>query len=830
MPTDLSQLPPPPKGQTGITLDQFSHLPPPPTGQKGLTLAQIKAQPDVTTKADQATFPATGQESPFGIAAKTIGNIPSSAVGFVKSAFDFLNPLNTVKTAQNIGTTIGGAMNEGQDIGKLLKDTVVGLPEAAYKTVAPQFIQHIVSGDFNKAAATLENDPVGQIAPLLLVARQAAVKAGVGDQFDAGISKIASPVTVPAEAAGNYAKNVAGGVTKFVGSQLTGLSPKTIEQVVQNPQEFSHQAQSTIARPALAQDIATAISERQSALSDTGAQYSGIRTATEPIQVPPDYLDNLIKERTGLNVVDGKLQTSGSASIRLPSDVSALQNKIYNVWQPEFAKGYLTPDQFLNFRNDLSKMVYNDSGIGKSTDLANLSSTMRGQVNADLRSQVAGLNELDSKFAPQITELKQLSQGLVDKQGNLTDAAINKIANATGKGKDPLLTRLEELSPGITDKIKILKAVEDIQNSRENKPGTYTRAAVGLGGIATGNPFLVVSAILSLPEIAVPLMRGLGYSSELISSTLKTLGISKVPNIVNNSLNLLPKEPGAIPNSTDQAKITDINKFERAVDLSPENKKVEDAAFQKVVKQQDSILSAYFKKFGKVINADNFRPFFKDVGYNGSNAAAVQEAVSYLAKRARAEALKSPEPNAVAYAGGSGTGKTSAIKAIPELNKLSKDAAVVLDSNFSTLSSARQFIKQVENSGKKFIGIYTYRGAMDSMVNGVIKRMLTNPEEMGRVVPTKIVAGNHIDSFEVVKKLVSEGKKFRFIDNSLGNGNAKLVSLEDLQNKIKYPPRAELVKMFNEKVKELYTTKTPFKGEDGKLHYITPEQFKSLTS
>lgn len=37
----LSNLPPPPKGQTGVTLDSLKHLPPPPKGQKGFRLDEI---------------------------------------------------------------------------------------------------------------------------------------------------------------------------------------------------------------------------------------------------------------------------------------------------------------------------------------------------------------------------------------------------------------------------------------------------------------------------------------------------------------------------------------------------------------------------------------------------------------------------------------------------------------------------------------------------------------------------------------------------------------------------------------------------------------------
>lgn len=41
MSNELSQLPPPPKGQTGVTLDSLKGLPPPPPGQKGMTLQEV---------------------------------------------------------------------------------------------------------------------------------------------------------------------------------------------------------------------------------------------------------------------------------------------------------------------------------------------------------------------------------------------------------------------------------------------------------------------------------------------------------------------------------------------------------------------------------------------------------------------------------------------------------------------------------------------------------------------------------------------------------------------------------------------------------------------
>jgi predicted ABC-type ATPase len=255
--------------------------------------------------------------------------------------------------------------------------------------------------------------------------------------------------------------------------------------------------------------------------------------------------------------------------------------------------------------------------------------------------------------------------------------------------------------------------------------------------------------------------------------------------------------------------------YERAKDLSPENRLIEDKAFAKIDADEEGILSAYKKKFGNEVNTDNFRPLFKDEGYNGANAAAVQEPSSHLAKKAYTDALKNKGEYATFSAGGSGAGKSSGIKAISELSELKNKSAVILDSNLSSYSSAIEKIKEAQKAGKKFEGIYTYRDPVDSLINGVIKRMKDNPEEMGRIVPTKIIADNHIKSLETVKKLIGEGYNFRIVDNSLGQGKAKLTTLQDIESKAKYPSVEELTDILNKKVKELY--------EKGKL---TAEQYR----
>lgn len=243
--------------------------------------------------------------------------------------------------------------------------------------------------------------------------------------------------------------------------------------------------------------------------------------------------------------------------------------------------------------------------------------------------------------------------------------------------------------------------------------------------------------------------------------------------------------------------------FERSRGLSDADRAIEEKAFREVLSNEKSILDANKAKYGNVINTDNFRPAFKEQGYAGYNAAAVQEPSSYLAKKARTEALKNPGADAITFAGGSGTGKTSAIKGIPELKDQQGSASVVMDGNLSSYSSASKWLREARAAGKKTPIWYVYRDPMDAFENGIVKRMLTNKEEGGRLVPTKVTAGNHIGSWEVVQKLKKEGFDVIAIDNSLGANKARVIPFVEMQKKINYPSERKLAELFNKKAKEL---------------------------
>ena len=82
---------------------------------------------------------------------------------------------------------------------------------------------------------------------------------------------------------------------------------------------------------------------------------------------------------------------------------------------------------------------------------------------------------------------------------------------------------MEKISPGITQRIQTLKTVESIESAYNIKAGTYMKDIVGTAGLLTGNVPAIISAILTHPSVAIPLLRGLGYTARTVKPLLNML-------------------------------------------------------------------------------------------------------------------------------------------------------------------------------------------------------------------------------------------------------------------------------------------------------------------
>lgn len=542
--------------------------------------------PSVNQQADQAAkqqygavfAPNTQNPTALGESAKVVGNMPTSTWNFVKGAIDLINPISTYKRIKEAVTEFKGLASDLGGYGQATKAFVTGLPEAGYNTLIPESTRGLVSaaggaitGNDQKITQGLEtaqralvSDPVGQIAPYLLLGKAGAEKLGKGQTFDTAISKVAEPVIKPAKAINKAVSNTIAGTTKFGVGQATGLQPSTISEITKTPGAFTKESQASIDRASLGREVKSAIDTKLSTLKETGKAYDPIRNSSQLISVDRGWLLNAIREATGLDVkfgVDkstyrnGKVTATPASKLREGSDIRAIQ-QLYDLYKPTFEKGIMTPNEFLNFRTDLANLAKFERQIGKSKPVEIATKEIRNKFNSQYRKQLSGLKELDDKFSTEVSDLKVSSKGLVDKNGQLTEAAINRIANATGKGKDILLARLEETVPGITQKIKVLKAVEDIQHASGIKVGTYGRTGIIAGfGIAGGVLQGIIAAILTSPDVAVPLLRkyGLLKNAKVIKEVVRILKSS------GNKLNQLSEDIPLPITSGDKA-ITNFGK------------------------------------------------------------------------------------------------------------------------------------------------------------------------------------------------------------------------------------------------------------------------------
>lgn len=790
-------------------------------------------------------------------------NFLKSGAKFAAGAVDFMNPVSTIKKVGELGKDIYGAAKEG--VNPL--DVAKAVPGAAYKTLVPQAAQMAIAGHPTQALGSLSEDPF-QVAPALLMAKGALentpfgkTTAGkiAGKAVDTGMKAVAGAPKLVAKGVGAVAKAGVEGVKKGVdivtqgkgvglGDPIDALKGYASESVKKSINEdVSGLLKATRAIGNKAQQAETQNVDLQKILSDPQI-FKGLKV--EKAKIVPDE---------AIATVDSRIQTLLDAKSEILPHVDALVPPVPKsvLLQRAFddIAGDLPPKDEAELKARIEAQVEALPDEMKPSEIDKLRAQMRkasrdakGQMKSD--SEYAALENASRDTVIDITNklpVKNASEYVA-----LNDYVKQMITTKTFLDK----TLRNQVVKGGRARGYAIKLVGAIAGASHGPLGTIVGSEIGglVSDIVTNNALgsnmkmNLIKGITDDPEIlakaeqlaeqmkqtpkppSTPPTEGTIPESKPPESTPPKSPIPKAPPKANKVSGSSEKPVSPIPQEGQaQEKVTDPTKFVRAEKLSPEFRALETKAFDYILKNEDAILAAYKKKYNKFVNADNFRPFLKDAGYtDGSMSAAVQEPVSYLAKRAVGEELKNPGDYAVAMAGGSGVGKTSAAKTIPQIKDVQDNASMVLDSNFSSMKSAKRFIAQVKKSGKQFIGVYTYRDFIDSLTNGIVARMLTNKEEMGRSVPNTVTAGNHIGSWGVIQELVDKGHKFLFADNSLGLGNAKLSSIEDFKSKIKYPSEEELTKMANDEIKRLYESKTPFEDDEGIMHIITKKQYDSL--
>lgn len=409
---------------------------------------QNEAQPPSTapknfaedTMAEKATFPATGTESRLGIAAKTIGNIPASGLNFAKNTLEFFNPLNTLRTLGQIPEAAKQTVDAfGGDTGKAILKTAKEIPGQAAKALVPQFIQHIFKGDTQKAAATLENDPVGQILPLILLGRGIAEKTGNVAAFDKAISTAAKPVTVPAKIVGNAAGSV---VSQILGT-ATGAGASSIREGFKATPEFRQALRGQTTPDEVVSSVHDAVNTIREARHDTYIdQLKKIGEDTKSHDISPviKAVDTNLKKFNIRVKEDGSLDFSRSSIANNGSARADVQGVFDTV-------------------KDWGSQAGDRTGIGLDTLKKQLGDfySPSSQARAFVQSIKGSVSDILHKEVPGYTKLTSDYQ----KASNLLD----DIRSATGAGgtakADTVFTKLSQAMKGDKEfRLEVLRQIE----------------------------------------------------------------------------------------------------------------------------------------------------------------------------------------------------------------------------------------------------------------------------------------------------------------------------------------------------------------------------------
>lgn len=504
----------------------------------GVQSAQASTGTPGAQQSGGPSFAYSPTDNPLTSGAKAIGNLPGSLAGFIGNTAQTVNPATALQNLDKIGAGFSELAHD-EGYAKAFLDVLKGIPKATYETFVPTGVRDLVSGDTQGAAKAFTEDPFGQAAPVVLGAvggikgidkaagtnLSGAVDASIsgvgGAVADAGGKVLSTTIGKPVKAA----VGLGGSLTRSLASHLTSLNPETISQVLADPESFSKIAQDQINRGNIFEAVKSGLAELKDAYSENGKLYEVIKQGEKTVAIPENFLEKtLTSEKYGFKLEADPASPAGvrvvadtKSATRDAADINAIQHFIDN-WGN---KTEITPKEFLNMRTDLAKMGKYGKEIGRNDVAERVGRDLREDANVAMRPQIKDLRELDSAASPQIALIERVSKDFLDKDSNFKDNAVSKIANALNK--EGLLSRLEKLHPGITKQLQILKAVEDIERAKGVKVGAYTRGALEGYGVGTGNLHAIAAAIITNPSVAVPLIRGLGWSAAQTVPLIKIL-------------------------------------------------------------------------------------------------------------------------------------------------------------------------------------------------------------------------------------------------------------------------------------------------------------------
>jgi len=304
------------------------------------------------------------------------------------------------------------------------------------------------------------------------------------------------------------------GLGKEALSRTSDLSKESMRFITKNPKMARDILKGKVSREENLNSVVGQIKNMGDDLQYTGKQYNPIRSSKQIVKFDTNPIDDIIANYKIKVSSKGRLSADINTKALTKTDIGKIQD-IYNIYK---GKKSLSADQVLTLRQKIDQMkVFKD---GQSPAIKQVARELRGVVDKTAKKQIKGLEAIDNRYSAIIKDYKSLRKELFDAQGNLKTGAESKIANMANKSNVERLAKFEKTMPGIGDKIRSVRILEDIEGASGRRVASYTRSmtqgAAGFAG-ATGN-LPAAAGLMGMQAITHP---------RLIANVLQKYGISK---------------------------------------------------------------------------------------------------------------------------------------------------------------------------------------------------------------------------------------------------------------------------------------------------------------
>jgi len=227
-------------------------------------------------------------------------------------------------------------------------------------------------------------------------------------------------------------------------------------------------------------------------------------------------------------------------------------------------------------------------------------------------------------------------------------------------------------------------------------------------------------------------------------------------------------------------------KFEPGKGLSPEERGIENRFGNAIAENLNVFIAAYRWKWPKIINTDNARELCGEYAPDGfdlltdvnrrhrtKHALGTQAPARALAMEVYKQMLREPpanseQPLVVFTAGGAGSGKSTSVAAVEEVQRFVGDAQIIVDTTLTSPVSLEQVTMALD--AQKSVKIYYIYRDPESAFQGVIDRakQTGRPVTISNFIETHLGAPVALDN--VARKFAEEIKSGRIdikvVDNT----------------------------------------------------------------